>query len=62
VIPGSDKGPTYITLYERFFERLRDKPVRLLELGIAAGGSLRYWAGYFPHGQAPHKRTAEKLP
>ena len=51
MIPGSDKGPTYITLYERFFERLRDKPVRLLELGIASGGSLRYWAGYFPHGQ-----------
>lgn len=51
MIPGSDKGPHYIALYERFFERLRDRPVRLLELGIASGGSLLHWADYFPHGE-----------
>lgn len=51
MIPGSDKSLTFITLYERFLERLRDRPVRLLELGIASGGSLLHWADYFPHGE-----------
>jgi len=51
VIPGSDKGPTYLALYDRYFETLRDKPVKLLEMGIANGASLRYWADYFPKGK-----------
>jgi len=51
VIPGSDKGPTFLALYDRFFEPLRDKPVRLLEMGVASGGSLRHWAKVFPKGE-----------
>jgi SAM-dependent methyltransferase len=51
MISDSDKDPTFIALYERFFKRLRNRPVRLLELGVAAGGSLRYWAEYFPKGE-----------
>jgi SAM-dependent methyltransferase len=50
-IPDSDKGLHYLRLYERFFAGLRAQPVRLLELGVAGGGSLRYWAEYFPKGQ-----------
>jgi len=47
---GSDKPQSFLDLYDQFFEPLRDLPVRLLELGIAGGGSLRYWADYFPKG------------
>ena len=47
---GSDKPQSFLDLYDQFFEPLRDLPVRLLELGIAGGGSLRYWADYFPNG------------
>lgn len=49
-LSGSDKPQSFLDLYDQFFEPLRDKPVRLLELGIAGGGSLRYWADYFPQG------------
>lgn len=40
----------YVARYARFFEPLRDKPVRLLELGVFRGGSLRMWSEYFPAG------------
>lgn len=39
----------YLPLYDRYFKPFRDreKPVRLLEIGIADGGSLQLWRGYF---------------
>jgi SAM-dependent methyltransferase len=46
----TDKGPTYIRNYDRFFQGMTDKPVRLLELGIRTGGSLLMWRDYFEHG------------
>lgn len=40
----------YIENYEDHFGRLRDKPVRLLEIGVLQGGSLSTWREYFPEG------------
>lgn len=34
-------------VYERYFQPLRDKPVRLLELGVHRGASLKTWGAYF---------------
>lgn len=54
---GSDKwGLHYYTPhYERHFEPLRNRPIKIVELGIggygdpaAGGGSLRMWKRYFP--------------
>lgn len=57
---GSDKWGGwhfYTPHYERHFARLRDKPVRLLEIGIGGyddpdlgGASLRMWRDYFRRG------------
>lgn len=51
---GTDKGTifhNYTEDYERIFAPLRDRPVRLLEIGILEGASLRMWAEWFPKGQ-----------
>lgn len=45
----TDKVPNgYLRVYDRIFEPLIDQPVRLLELGVRSGGSLRLWRDYFP--------------
>lgn len=38
----------YLDTYEKYFESWRDKEFVLLELGVAAGNSLRMWKEYFP--------------
>lgn len=43
----SDKWSLYLAEYDRLFEAYRDKPVRLLEIGIQNGGSLDIWSKYF---------------
>jgi hypothetical protein len=57
---GTDKWGShfYTPVYHQLFAHLRDKPVRLLEIGIGGyqfarlgGASLAMWADYFPHGQ-----------
>jgi hypothetical protein len=57
---GTDKWGLhfYTRLYHRLFSGLRDKPIRLLEIGIggyvletSGGASLAMWADYFPSGQ-----------
>jgi demethylmacrocin O-methyltransferase len=57
---GTDKWGAhfYTPVYHRLFAHLRDKPVRLLEIGIGGyeferlgGASLPMWADYFPHGR-----------
>jgi SAM-dependent methyltransferase len=42
------QSPGYIENYERHFGALRDRPVRVLELGVFHGGSLLMWHAYFP--------------
>ena len=48
---GTDKNTThsYLAAYERVFKPKRHDPVRLLEIGVFTGGSLRAWADYFDH-------------
>lgn len=49
---GTDKGTVHrytLDVYPRYMEPLRNQPVRLLELGILNGASLRMWSEYFTH-------------
>lgn len=51
---GTDKASAihnYTRYYEKYFEPLRDKPLRILEIGIATGASLRMWREYFPNAE-----------
>ncbi len=41
---------SYLPHYEERFSPLRNKPVRLLEIGIMNGASLQMWKNYFSHG------------
>lgn len=50
---GSDNGPifhNYTSVLEPYFEPLRYKPIKFLELGVLAGQSLKTWHDYFPRG------------
>lgn len=48
-----ESGHGYISgFYEGAFAPLRDKPIRLLEIGIAEGGSLELWRRAFPNAEA----------
>ncbi len=50
---GTDKsslGHGYLDFYERFLRQLRFSEVRLLELGVQGGPSLRMWKEYFERG------------
>lgn len=48
----TDKGilPQYLKIYEEYFEHLVSKDIKLLELGVAEGGSLLLWRDYFEKG------------
>lgn len=51
---GTDKataGHGYLVFYERFLAPLRHKPVKVLEIGVFGGASLRMWREYFPRGR-----------
>ena len=41
----------YLRKYEFFLERFHSRPLRLLELGIFKGASLRMWQEYFPQAE-----------
>lgn len=43
-------GRNYLHHYERHFEPLRDKTIKVLEIGVFGGWSLRLWRDYFPKG------------
>ncbi|HQR08765.1 MAG TPA: class I SAM-dependent methyltransferase [Gemmatales bacterium] len=48
----SDKVTSgYLEVYDRLFEHLVQQPIKLLEVGIYHGGSMRLWRDYFPNGQ-----------
>ncbi|MBA2527426.1 MAG: class I SAM-dependent methyltransferase [Pyrinomonadaceae bacterium] len=40
----------YLRSYEQYFDKLQDREVRLLELGVYKGGSLLLWRDYFQKG------------
>lgn len=56
---GTDKGTVcehlspkgYTLHYERLFEHRRDEPLRILEIGVWRGASLRMWEEYFPNAE-----------
>jgi len=37
----------YFDIYERYFQKYRNKKVVILEIGIFQGGSLQMWKNYF---------------
>ena len=37
----------YLEIYQEFFAPFRGKPLKILEIGILNGGSLRLWRDYF---------------
>jgi hypothetical protein len=41
------KWQGYLQHYDRHFAELKDQPLRILEIGVQAGGSLEVWAQYF---------------
>ncbi|WP_102108179.1 class I SAM-dependent methyltransferase [Oceaniglobus roseus] len=45
--PVVHKWHHYIPLYDRYFARFRDRPLRFLEIGVSKGGSLQMWRRYF---------------
>ena len=47
----SDKWSTHLDAYDRVFLGYRNKPVRLLEIGVQNGGSLEIWPRYFPNSE-----------
>lgn len=53
----TDKNTThsYIEVYEALFSKKRETATHVLEIGIGPyapnGGSIKMWAGYFPHAQ-----------
>jgi 23S rRNA U2552 (ribose-2'-O)-methylase RlmE/FtsJ len=46
----TDKSEQYMEQYLEHFEKLRDKQISLLELGVHKGGSLLMWGDYFSNG------------
>jgi len=47
----SSKKHNYLAVYEQVLQSMRDKPIKLLEIGIFNGASLRMWRDYFPQGK-----------
>ena len=37
----------YFDIYAKHFEQYRNRPIRMLEIGVFRGGSLRMWKNYF---------------
>lgn len=51
---GTDKGPDghgYTDHYERLLTPLRRDPIRLLEIGVYRGASLRMWVDWLPNAE-----------
>lgn len=49
-LPGGNKLHHYFPVYERTFGPLRQRPVRVLEIGVFQGASLKMWRQYFHPG------------
>ena len=44
------KPVSYLEIYEQYFSSYRDRNVKVLELGVADGKSVKMWRDYFPMG------------
>ncbi len=50
LLTGTDKSSKhhgYLNFYDSLFGGLRDRPIKLLEIGVDRGASLHMWAHYF---------------
>jgi len=45
----TDKGTTFTQLYDRWLGPVREQRMRMLEIGLYNGGSLRMWRDYLPN-------------
>ena len=43
----TNKPHHYFHIYNKHFQRFRNKPVHVLEIGVCKGGSLKMWKNYF---------------
>lgn len=43
----ANKWHHYLPIYDRYFARFRERPLRFLEIGVSKGGSLELWRTYF---------------
>jgi cephalosporin hydroxylase len=59
-----DKGSwhRYDRIYEPLFSPLRDKPIRLLEIGVLKGASVKAWLEYFPQAHVVAVDTFMRVP
>jgi hypothetical protein len=48
-MPEGHKWTHYFETYETVFGSRRDRPMRVLEIGVFQGASLRLWKSYFRH-------------
>jgi hypothetical protein len=46
---GGQKFSHYFSVYRKVFEPLRSLPLRVLEIGVLQGSSLKMWKQYFAH-------------
>lgn len=48
---GGDKGTahSYIETYEMLFRDIREKELKILEIGVLYGSSVKMWQDYFPN-------------
>jgi len=49
---GTDKGPMkhyYTRSYDSIFARMRNDKIKILEIGVADGASIKMWLDYFPN-------------
>jgi hypothetical protein len=47
----SDRWTLYLDVYQRLLAPMRERPVRMLEIGVQNGGSLELWSRYFANAQ-----------
>jgi predicted O-methyltransferase YrrM len=45
----TDKGTMYTQVYDRWLAHVREQRLRMLEIGLYNGGSLRMWRDYLPN-------------
>jgi len=41
----------YMNIYERYFEDIRNNTIKILEIGVLNGSSIRTWREYFQNGE-----------
>lgn len=42
---------TYLDIYEKYFSPIRFEKLKIVEIGVRGGNSLRVWKSYFPNAQ-----------